>query len=660
MPSPLAAATPRLTVQYGSYSIDESNGCILSSEYDADDTRIFGSFYIEFRCRLLAQTGVVATDDAAFKTLIAALEAALLVPRQRLLVKFGAQPFRDWNYGTSPAQTALLIEPELKLIEENCRDYRYGFRVRCQFPGNVPGNYFRRESLTQIGTSLRERRTVTISGQWTSDTTKTAYQRYLDSTADNFFTGALPANFTDAITGTVGTWELFSQDPSYNDENSVLNVTRTYWEIFHGRRDAQRLTINTIGGRRVCTIPSVWAASVAQGALENYNSYGDALFADWLPTPVASGEWVLVDEEPSVNDQDGLLAVTRTYHEVVHGLRQYEVHVTTGANGLRRVVVSGVFYATQSTTAFNNYSAQVVGLVNLAIANEGIIRYESHSIPKVTGYDTTGLRYFFEWTILELAYAQGASVDDPNVTFETLDIQTLVPFEAQAIGSTIVPDRLKTVEARFVAVIDYQQNQDPVGLWQSGLRDHVLGAVTSKLGSYVSAVEVVEEDVGPGLHSNQLVGTLRMIVTGGSILSYNLVQRITQVPGRDFVGRGDGTPFSYYPYRALPEKLLYRECTLEYVVGSAPTDFFADTTLSGFGIVDTGATAQASVDAQNATSTLSFSEWFIDRRASEPYSYTDVPTTRGDGSSGSPYRTVVHRQVENWRFCAALEPGTTI
>jgi hypothetical protein len=653
----LTLAPSRLTVQYGGFTIDESHGCILHSEYDAEDTSVYGSFYIEFRVRLLNQTSDMAADDATFAGLVNDVETNLRIPRQRLKVSIGGQLVRDWNFQPTGQdhQTAFLIAPELKLIEENCRDYKYGFRVRCQFPGNVPNNVFRRESLTTVGASLRERRSCTISATWTSTTGETAYDRYLAS-GDAFFNGVLPANFTDQHSN-VGAWVQADHNPSFNDENSLLTVTRTYWEVFAGRRESTVVSITRIDGRRVCSIPSVWIATPGFTALENYLDNGGAFFTAVLPTPVSSGEWVLVDEEPAYNDQNGVLNVIRTYHEVVSGLRDYDVRITTDEAGLRHLELSGTYYATTGNTAKNNYATGISALVTGILSAYTITQAETHSVPKVEGYDTTGLRYFFKWTINELAYPQGpGAYDDPNVLLEFLEVRALKPFDPQSSTTGLPVTRLSTVVASFVASIDTKSagGGDPVNLWETKFRGHVVSAVTSKLGTYATAVQVVEEEVGAVLDSNKLVGTLRLVVTGGSLLSLRMIQVVTQWPGRSFVGRGDGTAHSYKAYRAPPAKRLYRECTAEYVLG-ATLSFFAvgDNAVSGFGFIDTGKTAQQSVDDQDSSSTLPSDSWFIDRDSNPPLVNVDYPTDRGDNVSH--FKTVMHVQKETWLYVAALE-----
>lgn len=660
----LAPATYRLAVSYGGFAIDETNGCLITSKYDCDDTQDDGTFHVEFSVRLVNPTGVTATDDASFASLLRAVESditGLRTPRQRLLATLSGATVKDWNF-TALTQTAFMIRPELTLLEHNSRVARYRFVVRCQFPGNIPGNVRRRDSLTQIGVSLRQRRVCAIQATWTSSPRLTAYAQYL-AAGDAFFTAFLPTNGQDQYS-TTGVWVRADEDPAFNDENSIITVTRTYWEVFAGRRDSTVQTISTIGNRRVCQISGTFVATTGYTALQNYTNNAGAYYNRVLPTPETQGSWVLVDEEPSYNDQNGVLTVLRTYHEVVNGLREFYAQVTEDAAGLRTLVLSGTYLQT-GNSARTNYTSNINTLVASALAAESITRYESHSVPAVTGYGTTGKEYFFTHTYRELAYPQsGEGWDDHNVRFETIEVSCSRPFDPMAFTDSITPTRLQTCTAQFVAVIDKDSagGDDPTQLWDDKLRLHVINAITSKLGSGVTAVQVVSENVGVGLHANQLVGSLALVVTGGSVLWLRLTQTITQVPGRDFAPRGDGTAFSYYPYRLPPEKLLRREGACEYVIGADVPELFAvdDENVSGFGFEATGMTAQESIDAQNAETAYELPEgnWVIDRRASPPYAYSDTPTTRGDGDE--PFQTVVHMVTENWRYITAVEPGVDI
>jgi hypothetical protein len=653
-----ALQTYPTSVQYGDLVLDERIGCIICSEWDHRDDRINGEFYVEFRCRIKDPTGYDDSDDTQFSNWVSQIETALKLPRQRLKVKFGSQPFVDYNFLGGTTQTAILIEPELRVIRSNRRDIHYGFRVRCQFPGNVPFNAFRRDSLTKIRTSLRERRVCFLTGTWTSAYTKTAYQNYLEN-ADDFCAQYLPLNGVDQF-GNVGTWIRADEDPGFNDEQSIITATREYWEVFLGRRDSVVRTITTIDNLRAVVVGGTWAATPGFTALQNYTDGGDAYWGQVLPDAAPGGEWVKVDEEPSYNDQNALLVVNCTFHEVINGLREFHVETARGPAMLRTVVVSGFYYTNTAASAKDNYTNDIVRLIQKVVSDEGLTRYESMSVPRVTGYDTTGLRYMFRHTLNELAYPQSVGQwDDPRVVFEVLEIKSHKPVDAQAFSLLNPVTRLKTASAYFVASIDITVSDDPEAVWTGALRDHVRAAIITKLGSDVRAVCIVDEEVGVGLNQNQIVGRLDFVVTGGGLLSMRIKQTVTQVPGRDFLPLGDGTNFSYRDMRCPPEKLLHREATVTYVLGTALNLFKpGDAQISGFGIIDTGKTAQESVDDQNSSGKLPFNSWYIDRRSGAPYAYTSDPVTMGDQGFGLlGFQVVFHKQVEDWRYVVTLQQG---
>lgn len=653
-----AAAAPAMSVQYGTFALDESNGIVISSDYTSKDDSVLGEWRCQFHVRLKDEVGNEDADNLRFKALLDAVETNLKIPRQHLLVKFGTRIVRDWDF-TQATQTAFLISPELTLLRENIRHATYEFRVRCQFPGNVPSNFFRRESMTQKSTSLRQNRVCTITATWTSSPTKTARANY-EENGDTFFDAYLPSAGTDQH-GNAGAWVRADEAPvSTNDENSLCTATRIYWECFAARRDSSTKSIDTIGNRREFRADSTWVSRGGFTALQNYTSGGDAFYGKLLLTEgtVNDGYWVLVDEDPTYNDQNGILTVTRTYHEVVKGLREYTVRVTTDAAGLRRLAIRGTYYRT-SLDAYVNYANGIQDLVRgvLAAQTPAVTRYETRSIPKVESYDTTGKRYFFEWNILEIAYPQGpGAADHPDITINTLDIEGTIPKDPQSFPTGTTVTRLQMIRARFAATVDYTKNQDPASLWGAGgVRAYVINAVVTKLGGSPT-VDVIDEKVGAGLQGNTLVGTLLLVVTGGSLLSMRVSQTLTLVPGRDFVPRADGTALSAYPFRAPPEKILKREAIYEFVVSNAaePNPFTSQ--VSGYGMVDTGKTGETSYNEQNAAGTLALDTgWFIDRRAPVPYSKMVIPTTRG-----AAFQTVLVIITETWRKLDALEPGVAI
>lgn len=665
----LPPASPGMTVSLGSFQINESNGCILTSEYDTEDSSTDGSFYCEFRARLTpgTETGIRSVDDARFSTLIQNLEAALRIPRQRLLVQVRGQTFRDWNFdGTI---TAITIAPELKVIRQNARDFHYGLRVRCGYPGNVPGNFFRRESVSGIGIGLATRREVSIEGVWTASSGVTAYAQYI-AQGDAFFTGQL-ALFPNAVDqfGTTGTWTKADEQPrQINDENSLIRASRVYAEVFAGRRDSNTVTLSTIGARRVCTISALYYATASFTAYQNYANNSQAFFGATLNGPqcvnVPNGAWVIVSSTPALVDNAGTLQVQNVYHEVVNGLRDFSVEIFTNPDQTRRFTVSGVFYQTPQAPAQRAYLSGIQPLITLILQSYGVTKSESKSVPKVEAFGVTELTYSFRWTINELAFNQGPTgPDDPNITTEMLWVRLNRPFDAQAMTEQNQVTRLQTGTADFRIVVDTTSSGglDPTTLWDQKFRAFVVSALESRLGGTagVLSVQVFDEEINHTDTGNLFQGQLKIIVVGGSILSLRMEQVLSQTAPLDLQGMGDGTPFSYQGWRDLPEKTITRAALCKFVVGApgTPPVLFAtgDNTVSGTAFIDTGVNAQDDFDAQIAGGVYQpVTTWMLDRR--EPFINRIVPSEMGDGNGGQgpDFQTNELQQRETWRYVTSL------
>lgn len=665
----MPGAAPDMTVAYGGFKLDESAGCILTSEYRFEDSATDGGFYIEFRVRLTpgTETRVRALDDQAFAALVLNAETQLRIPRQRLLVQIRGVTYRDWNY--DGVITAITIAPELRLLQANARDYHYGLWVRCGYPGNVPGNFFRRESVSGIGIGLATRRLVTIEGIWTASSGVTAYAQY-QAQGDTFFAQQLQTfpNTTDQF-GTTGTWAKADEQPrDLNDEASLIRASRVYAEVFAGRRDSDTVVISSIAGRRVCTIAALYYASPGFTSYQNFANNASAFFGATLNTPqcvnVAGGQWILVESRPSTVDNAGTLQVRNTYHEVVNGLREFTIKITSNLDQTRRVEISGTFYGTPQAPAQQNYLSGINGIVQFALQSEGIAHSESKSVPKELGYDTTGLRYFFKWTVNELQFPQGPlGYDDPAVVMETLWVRLSRPFDAQAMTQQNQVTRLQVGTADFHMTVDTTASGglDPTTLWDQRFRAFVESAAAARLGGLKGAltVQIYDEEVNHTDTGNQFWGRIKILVTGGSILSLYMEQTLSQVPPLDLTGMGDGTSWDYQAWRDLPEKTITRLAICEFVVGApgTPPVLFGsgDNLVSGTTFIDTGRSAQDDFDLQVAGGAYTpATNWMLDRR--QPFVNKIVPSERGDGgvNGGVDFQTAQLRQLETWRYVLSV------
>lgn len=686
----------RLTIQYGSLSLVPSSFFWISSEYDqAEHWREWarsGHFEVEVHASV-PDTGNQVDDDASLVSLVSAVEAAM-VPRKRLLVTYQGAIVLDWNFAPtsgSPTQhfTAFLIRPSFRLVRDNGRDRVYKLSVDCEFPGNVVGNNGRRESFSSYTYSLNQRRIASVTAEWTAvsngtggtSDAVTALANY-NSVGDDFFNAVLPDN--SAVTdqwSNQAYWSLAEvRVGPWNDENSTIQVQRTYWEVFVGRQQSE-ITVETLptsspsigvsrfDSRRVCRIPSRWAPyttappdNTHYTALQAYLNNQATFFANLLPSNVASGEWVLVSATPTWSEEDpsvgkGVLTVVHEYREVIHGLWNYNVEMQANEFNALTLVISGVFYATASATAQSNYNSYISTLISGVVSASGITNVDAVSTPRDVGYGVTALEYHFRHTVHEICYKQSSSYDDNKILLETLDLRHIRPFDRQSIPSGDTVTRLHTITASFKARVDTKATGglNPTAAWDSVWRAAVVGKITSLLGSDVSAVQVVEEEIGPlvGDQQNLFTGNLKLLVTNDgllSILRIVMVQRVVQRPGRHPVGLGSGVGFEFQLYRRPPIKTLHREGMVEYVTGGSVPVLFdtGDLDVSGFSMVDPGINAQDDINNQNSASAYTLTaNWFCTY-----FEQKDFPGEQGDGVS--PFQTNIHWETQDWQYADSV------
>lgn len=405
-------------------------------------------------------------------------------------------------------------------------------------------------------------------------------------------------------------------------------------------------TVSTITGRRTVVATAGWKGSSNTTALAEYTTNGDTYFATILPTPVASGEWLKVDENPQYDDENAELVVTRTYWEVVNGLREVDVSVERGPSRIRRVTISGMYTKTASNTAKVNHDNNVATLVSNVMTAVGVTSYNSVATLQTESYGTTEEQYFFRRVLDEIVYAQSTSTDDTHVVSYSLTVGSRTPFTPRAITSSIRPEQIKTYTAFYEADIDKDQSTDLKNLWETKYRAHAVNAVQTKLNATNVALE--EEDYSSDLTGNRIVAKLTLTARGSDVLSLELSERIQRTTSVNPRPRADGTPHSYFLFRSPPQKLLLRTARIEYVAGSqTPEVFKPGDTASGLDLVNTGQTVFQALDNLERGVLPNFPGWLA--LAGDA---VKTPLTRGQNEE---FSTIVLVQSESWLFVEKLE-----
>ena len=416
------------------------------------------------------------------------------------------------------------------------------------------------------------------------------------------------------------------------------------------RQASDTKTVSTIQGRRTAVITGRWTAGGSATALANYTTNGDAFFTGQLPTNVSSGEWVLVETDPSYDDENAVLSVTRTYWEVVNGLRDYAVSVAKDLNQAVALTIRGRYTKTSAATAKANFTANAATFI--AAMKTSItpgVTYEARPHPRAESFNTTEETYEFAYTYHEIVYDQGESADDANAVEFTLDVELSTPFgTARTTTDTLRPLTLQRATATYTAVIDKNSSggTDLENLWRDRYRAHAVNAIVDKLGG-ISADLIANEVVGLDLRGNRIVARLELDVIGSDVISLSVVETIRATGASNPVPRADGTAHSYYLYKAAPRRTLSRLAVVVYRLGGTPPVLFKPgESASTYDLVNTQKTIEDALAGLERGEPFSAPGWLPLDGETETR-----PETRWEADVHVAVRT----QREEWLYVAALE-----
>lgn len=276
---PASAATREWSVTYGGFALSSANSCYLDSATTSAGLETLaypeGVFSCEFAV-ISASTGVAATDNTTHNTARLAVETALRKPDQRLTVTISSQTRVDWNPSSS-ARTAFRIRATLREIEQVGLVTRYRFEVRAALLADLSGAGARTtEAFTEAQTLLEGRRVVIAQASWTADADETALQKYT-SGGDTYFATVLPT--------TTGEWLNVREDPRYDNENAILTVTRTYWEITSGGLREYKVSVSYSPAQiRTVTITGLYTKTASTTAKANHDAGITTLVSNVMST----------------------------------------------------------------------------------------------------------------------------------------------------------------------------------------------------------------------------------------------------------------------------------------------------------------------------------------------------------------------------------------
>lgn len=319
---PLARATPRLTVTYGTFALSDANGIILNSEnrgYTLRETFQDGYFSVECVLRLASPTGNETTDDAAFQALVNAARAALTKRRQKLLVQLNGNTINGGGSGWDPSgsvTSAFLIRAEFEKVgspKDSARRQTYRFTVQCQLPAESANSYHR-DSATKTVTGVNGNRICYVSTTWTASASTSAAAQYAANGA-TVEAAKLPANLTN------GQWVQLEMTPTFDDENVTLEATATYVEVILGLREFRvDVGVDANQSQTVTIAGTYMGTPDGNSARTNYNTNVAGFVSNIL---TAEGGASLYESKPTPGsfgyDTTGkIFRFSRTYRQIIY------------------------------------------------------------------------------------------------------------------------------------------------------------------------------------------------------------------------------------------------------------------------------------------------------------------------------------------------------
>lgn len=317
--------------------------------------------------------------------------------------------------------------------------------------------------------------------------------------------------------------------------------------------------LTTIAQRRVAVGVSTWTGNDTQTALQVYAANGNAYYAAKLPS--TSGAWVLAENRTSVDDETATLRASRTYWEVLNGLKEYEVGVHYDTNSSRTVTISGTYTATSGNTARDNYSNVATGVVVLTstiMTSLGITYYESEPIVKEERQLTfPDDQVFFKRVIKEIIYKQSLSLPD-TVGIRDYDINVSL---VEDIGAYSKPqtkgiNRLKKATCNYMAILDKQlpAGYDQYRFWSEYGYNLCIATIKDRL--RVSSVSVEGKSLTINPERTKIEASMSVFVKGTGYISAAYTETISDTSGIEMHDLASGEEYHCSIQKGFPVRML--------------------------------------------------------------------------------------------------------
>lgn len=290
------------TFEVGGSTVYEPTGVLL-----IDDSEPQGRLECEFLVRGTAAEAATRLADAI---------TAVRKPRQRLLVKNGANTLLDWD-PTAASRTAYDARASIEPVDDDASTALgsvYRLVVTTGLVADYAGDEGRRTASLELGRSLTDRRIGVVSGLVTALPNKTARAQYTD-TIEAYCQTRLGEIDAAAV------WVLTDErSEAAGLEGAEVAFTRVYWEAVDGRRGARVVVEQDGAGIRSFTIIGSYVATPGKTAKQNYDDNEAAhstATVEALGGEAGKYELERSTIEPAASEQNEHLGFVRVYRELI-------------------------------------------------------------------------------------------------------------------------------------------------------------------------------------------------------------------------------------------------------------------------------------------------------------------------------------------------------
>lgn len=540
-------------------------------------------------------SGTAATDWAALRTRCDAVEEALRMRYQRLVVNWGASTQvlfdPDVNAGTGPS-SGFSAEPQLRKLtpEEfpNSGEARgYEWRVRVGKSPNYTDTFGASAGRRQVDVNFhydtQDRLVVTLSGTWTQVPTKLARAQFLAQIDGISGYAAYRLSLVNTANGgsaTAYTWTPTRRDESDPNDLSLLTFSRTYEQHVSGQRGSAKDIFYGQQRLRTITIRGAYLRTISGAGGTYGNVYGSAATsnANFLASTTGGYDTAVAILAALVTAEGGALTVGQ------------DCELLTTPNVVTNVQVDRTDYAFVFQELIQKQSTQNSPyLDDPNIVDDKIVvgvsfnpLDDSPTPPRVSTIPGPGGSQAQQPSNPVAQGNGGGSTYSPPASPEKVTASGGNPGTVSPSSNAVVPEKPVDIFFHYEAYYNKTNVLDCYTYWRSNVLPLLLDTINEEFGlGQGSECSILSEQTDRTKNKVSADGHVRSY--NSNVINFIYVQGIKNSLGIRADPAFTGTAHDYLVQQGLPRTIMTRRIEAIYKTGTFSLDqFVTPTALSGW------------------------------------------------------------------------------